>query len=336
MIPINEMEMQMKAAMYDRYGGPEVVAVRDMPKPVPKAGEVLIRVRATTVSSGDWRARSLTMPAGFGLIGRLVFGVSRPRQPVLGTELAGVVEEVGASVTAYKPGDEVIAFAGGSMGCHAEYRTMPADGAMALKPKTLSFADAAAVSFGAMTALEFLRRGDVKAGESVLVNGASGAVGVAFVQLLKNLGARVTAVCSGANADSILALGADAVIDYTRFDFTVGGAQCDVIVDTAGTAPYVRVKGILKEKGRLLRINGGLGDLITAPFATMGTTKRIVGGPAMGRPEDLHTLVALAAAGKLRPMIDEVYPLERIVEAHRRVDGRHKRGSVVVTMPLAA
>jgi NADPH:quinone reductase-like Zn-dependent oxidoreductase len=322
--------------MYDRYGGPEVVEVRDMPKPVPKEGEVLIRVLATTVSSGDWRARSLIMPAGFGPLGPLVFGISRPRQPVLGTELAGVVEEVGASVTTFKPGDEVIAFAGAAMGCHAEYRTMPADGAIALKPSNLSFADAATLSFGGMTALQFLRRSGVKAGESVLVNGASGAVGVAFVQLLKNAGARVTAVCSGANADSVLAIGADAVIDYTKFDFTVGSERYDMIVDTAGTAPYARVKNILKEQGRLLQVLGRLGDLVTGPFATMGTSKKIIAGPAAGRPEDIRTLARLAAAGKLRPMIDEVFPLERIVEAHRRVDSGHKRGSVVITMPMAA
>lgn len=326
----------MKAAVYHRYGGPEVVEIGELPKPAPKANEVLIRVVATTVSSGDWRARSLSMPAGFNLIGPLVFGISRPRQPVLGTELAGVIEEVGASVTTFRPGDEVIAFTGAAMGCHAEYRTMPADGAIVLKPANLSFADAATLSFGGMTALQFLRRSQVKAGESVLVNGASGAVGVAFVQILKHAGARVTAVCGGDNASRMLALGADAVIDYTRFDFTAGSERYDVIVDTAGTAPFARVKGILKENGRLLRVLGSIADLVTGPFATMGSTKRIVAGPAPGRKDDLRTLAELAATGNLRALIDSTFPLQRIVEAHRRVDSGHKRGSVVVTMPIAA
>jgi NADPH:quinone reductase-like Zn-dependent oxidoreductase len=326
----------MKAAVYERYGGPEVVELRDIAKPVPKPNEVMIRVHATTVSSGDWRARSLEMPPGFGLLGRLVFGVSRPRQPVLGTELSGVVEKVGSEVTAFAVGDEVIAFPGGAMGCHAEYRCLPQDGAIARKPEGLSFADAAALSFGGMTALDFLRRGGVTGGETALVNGASGAVGVAFVQLLKNAGSHVTAVCSGANAERMLALGADVVIDYTKEDFVERGASYDIIVDTAGTAPYARVKNILRERGRLLVVMGSFGDLIMAPFATRGTTKKIIAGPAAERPEDMRTLVGLAAVGKFRPLIDEVYPLERIVEAHRRVDSGRKRGSVVITMPMAA
>lgn len=326
----------MKAAIYKRYGGPEVVELGEIEKPVPKANEVLIRVHSTTVSSGDWRARSLEMPPGFAPFGRLFFGISKPRQPVLGTELAGVIEAVGAEVTAFDIGDEVIAFPGSAMGCHAEYRTMPQDGAIVSKPQNLSFDEAAALSFGGMTALDFMRRGNVKGGEAVLVNGASGAVGAAFVQLLKSAGAHVTAVCSGANAERIRALGAEEVIDYTQEDFVTRGASYDVIVDTAGTAPYARVKDVLREHGRLLVVLGGFGELIMAPFATTGTSKKIIAGPAAERPEDLHTLAGLAAAGKLRPLIDNVYPLERIVEAHRRVDSGRKRGSVVVTMPIAA
>jgi NADPH:quinone reductase-like Zn-dependent oxidoreductase len=328
--------MTMKAAIYEAYGSPEVVHLGEVPKPVPTENEVLVRVRATTVSSGDWRARSLEMPPGFSALGRLVFGIKRPRQPILGTELAGVVEAVGSKVRAFRPDDAVFGFAGGAMGCHAEYRCLPADGRIALKPVQLSFEEAAALSFGGMTALDVFRRGNLKAGERVLINGASGAVGSAAVQIAKHLGAHVTGVCSRENAERVKALGADAVIDYRVQDFATARNAYDVIVDCAGTAPFGRVRHALKEHGRLLVVLGGFGALLTAPFATMGNTRKIVSGPAAERVEDFKVLAELAEQGAFTPMIDEVFPLERIVEAHRRVDSGRKRGSVVVTMPLAA
>ena len=244
----------MKVCVYERYGPPEVLQLKEVEKPNPKDNEVLIKIHATTVTSGDWRVRSLNVPAGFGLIMRLVFGVSRPKQPILGTELAGVVESVGKDVRKFKVGDQIFAFSDAAMGCYAEYKCMPEDGAVALKPANLTYDEAAALSFGGITALDFFRRGKLQSGEIVLVNGASGGVGTAAVQLAKHFGADVTGVCSTANMELVRSLGASHVIDYTKEDFTQNGETYDVIVDTAGTAPFSRSKTSLKERGRLLMV----------------------------------------------------------------------------------
>jgi len=228
----------------------------------PGPDEVLIRIHATTVNSGDWRVRSLEVPAGFGLLSRLALGIWAPRQPILGTELSGVVASVGRDVTTFKAGDAVFAFPGVRMGCHAEYRCMAQDAAVALKPANLSHAQAAALSFGGTTALHFFRKARLGAGKSVLVNGASGAVGTAAVQLAKHFGAEVTAVCSGRNAAMVTSLGADHVIDYTKEDFTRNGRAYDVIIDTAGTAPFARSRASLRDGGHLLVVLGGLRDLL--------------------------------------------------------------------------
>ena len=192
----------MKAIVYSQYGSPDVVSLKEVPKPVPQAREVLIRIHATTVTTGDWRARSLQLPAGFGFMGRLVFGVFGPRQPILGQELAGVIEAVGKDVTRFNAGDEVFAFTGASFGCHAEYRTLSEDGLIARKPPNLSFEEAAALSFGGTTALSFLRdKAGIKHGDRVLIVGAAGGVGSAAVQIAKHFGADVTGVCSTANVE---------------------------------------------------------------------------------------------------------------------------------------
>lgn len=322
----------MKAIVYQRYGPPDVLELREVAKPVPKDNEVLIKVRATTVTSGDWRARSLSMPAGFGLLGRLVFGISKPRQPILGSELAGVVESAGKDVTKFKAGDEVFAFSDARMGAHAEYKTMPEDGAVALKPANLTFEEAAALSFGGTTALIFLRRGKIQRGEKVLVNGASGAVGTAVVQLARHFGADVTGVCSTANLELVKSIGADKVIDYTREDFTKNGETYDIIVDTAGTAPFSRCKGSLKDGGRLLQVLGTLPDLLRAPWASLTSSKKVIAGPVSGSAADLRFLAELAGAGEYKPVIDRRYPFEQMADAHRHVDAGHKRGNVVVTL----
>lgn len=322
----------MRAAVYERYGPPEVVSIRDVPTPAPKEGEVLIRIRATTVSTGDWRARSLALPPGFGPFGRLAFGVLRPRQPILGTELSGIVEAVGGGVDELRAGDEVFAAAGARMGCHAEFRCISARGLVARKPANLSFEQAAALSFGGMTMLSFFGRGELASGERVLVNGASGTVGSAAVQLARHFGAEVTAVCSGANVELVRALGAHRVIDYTAEDFTADGRTYDVIVDTVGNAGYGRVRRSLAKRGRLLVVLGGFLDLLLAPLTGRVRGHRVIAGPARARVEDLHRLAAIASAGAFTPLIDEVYPLERIVDAHHRVETGHKRGSVVVQL----
>lgn len=322
----------MKAAIYERYGPPEVVTLRDVPTPTPSDREVRIRVRATTVNTGDWRVRSLELPPGFGPMGRLVFGVSRPRQPILGTELSGVVDAVGRDVRDFAIGDEVFAFTDASMGSHAEYRCIAADGLVAAKPARLSFEQAAALSFGGMTMLGFFRRGGLASGERVLVNGASGAVGSAAVQLARHFGAEVTAVCGPSNVELVRSIGASHVVDYTAEDFAANGKTYDVIVDTVGTAPYSRVERSLAERGRLLVVLGGIGDLLGAPLVRLTSKRRVIAGPAPARVEDLKQLAEIAASGGFTPVIDQVLPFERIVDAHRRVDSGRKRGSVVVTL----
>lgn len=322
----------MKAIVYDRYGPPEVLRIGEVPKPVPKDNEVLIKIRATTVTSGDWRLRSLNVPVGFKLISRLIFGIRRPKQPILGTELAGIVEAMGKDVTAFKVGNPVFAFSGAHMGCYAEYKCIREDGPVAIKPTDLTFEEAAALSFGGTTALHFLRKAKLQSGQKVLINGASGGVGTAMVQLAKHFGAEVTGVCSGANVDMVKSLGADRVIDYTREDFTKSGEPYDVIVDTAGTAPYSRSRKSLRAGGRLVLVLSGLPDILRIPWVSLTSNKKVIAGPAAEKPEDVRLLSELAEAGRFTPVIDRRYSFERIVEAHRYVDAGHKKGNVVIML----
>lgn len=323
----------MLAAICTAYGGPDVVQLREVETPVPKDKEVLIRIHATTVASGDCRVRASNFPRGFGVAGRLILGLNRPRQPILGTECAGVIEAIGAGVTRFRPGDAVIAFGGAKFRCHAQHRTMREDGALVAIPAGLGFEDAAAIAFGGTTALHFLRGlGRLQRGERVLVNGASGCVGVAAVQLAKYLGAHVTGICSGAKVGLVRSLGADAVIDYGSVDFTASGERWDIILDTVGNTPFARARSALNDKGRLLLVASGLPELLKAPFQSMTSGRTVVGGPAPERPEDLALLATLCKAGTVRPVIDSTYPFDRIVEAHARADSGRKNGSVVVTM----
>jgi NADPH:quinone reductase-like Zn-dependent oxidoreductase len=318
--------------MYERYGPPDVLELKEVEKPIPKDNEVLIKTYATTVTSGDWRARSLNVPVGFGLMSRLFFGVSKPRQPILGTELSGEIVSVGKGVSKFKVGDQVFAFSGAGMGCYAEYKCMPEDGPVALKPSNLTYDEAAAISFGGTTMLNFFRRGKLQRGEKVLINGASGGVGTAAVQLARHFGADVTGVCSSANMELVRSLGATHVIDYTKEDFTQNGETYDIIVDTVGTAPFSRCKGSLRERGRLLLVLGGLPDLLQIPWVSMTSSKKVIGGPATERAEDLRFLAKLAEAGEFKPVIDRRYPFEQIAEAHRYVDTGRKKGNVIITL----
>jgi NADPH:quinone reductase-like Zn-dependent oxidoreductase len=323
----------MKAIVYHRYGPPSVVALADVPKPVPEADEVLVRIGATTVSTGDWRARSLQLPAGLGFMARPVFGLFGPRQPILGTELSGTVEALGEAVTRFKIGDEVFAFTGAKMGCHAEYRAIAEDGLIALKPSRLSFEEAAALSFGGTTALSFLAaKGGIKPGDNVLIVGASGSVGSAAVQIARHFGATVTGVCSAANADLVRSLGADAAIDYATVDFATTGETYDIILDTTGTTPLRRVESSLRPAGRLLVVLGTFAQAIGLERPSMGSRKRVIAGVAAVRAGDLQSLADLAGAGEFLPVIDRNYPLESAAEAHAYVDSGRKRGNVVLTV----
>lgn len=309
-----------------RYGGPETLTLEQAPKPTPAAGEVLIRIVATTVSSGDVRVRALRMPRGMRLIGRLVLGFLGPRRAVLGTELSGIVEAVGEGVTAFAPGAAVIAFSGARLGCHAAYRTVRADGPIAPKPDGLDFETAAALCFGGSTALHFLRKAALQPNETILVIGASGAVGCAMVQLAKAKGAIVTAVTSTANVELVRGLGADAVIDYTAVRDFLDGATYDVIADTVGARRFAGSVHALNENGRFLAIDGEIGDML----AGRRDSKRCIAGPAEERPSDVADLAVMAATGAFRPVIDSTYAFEDMIAAHRRADSGRKRGSVVV------
>lgn len=322
----------MKAFLYHRYGSPDVLQLEEVDKPVPRANEVLIRTLATTVSSGDGRMRSLEVPAGFGWIIRLVAGLRRPRQPILGSELAGVVEAVGQDVTRFQVGDAVFAFSDLSLGCHAAYRCLAEDGGVALKPSALSFEEAAALSFGGTTALDFLRRAKLKRGERILIHGASGCVGSAAVQLACHLGAEVTGVCSSRNLELVRSLGAHQVIDYTQDDVTRQGHTYDVIVDAVGTASFSSSRALLRPGGRLLLLVASLPALLLSGWQSLTTDQSVIAGPASVKAGDLEHLAALAAAGVYRPVLDRRYPFEQIPEAHRYVDTGHKRGTVVITL----
>lgn len=295
------------------YGAPEVLEVRDVPKPKPRAGEVRIRVVATTAHVGDARIRRADP-----FLACLKFGLLRPRRNlILGMELSGVVDAVGPGATTFAPGDEVMAFCGFDLGGNAHYRCLSVTGdnaektgAVMRKPASLSFEEAAALPTGAVTALKNLQKARLGAGQSILINGASGSLGTYAVQLAKHLGAEVTAVCSGRNRQLVEGLGADAVVDYTTRDFTRLGRRFDVVYDAVGLSTPRACRGLLRPGGRHVR-NRGLGRIVHA---------------------DLERVAALVDDGALRPVIDRVLPLDDVVEAHRYVDSGRKRGSVVLAL----
>ena len=323
----------MRAAVVHRFGGPEVVQVERVPKPTPKADELLLRVQASTVSIADHRTRSRDLPKGMWFYIPIALGVFRPRKRVLGMDVAGVVEAVGDEVTGFAPGDEVIAMLGGDFGGHAEYARIPQSKAIARKPRNLDMGDAAALVFGGHTALAYLNRVKLGPGSEVLVNGASGAVGTAVVQLAKQRGATVTGVCSAGKADLVRSLGADHVIDRASEDFATSGRTYDVIVECGGDAPFKRVEHSLKPGGALLLVITSLGGMLTASRNTRRSGKTVTFAPGPVSHEDLAGLSRLAEAGRIRPVVDRTFDLDDIVEAHRYVDSGAKRGNVVLRIP---
>lgn len=313
----------MRAAVVERYGPPEVVRVIDVPRPEPKAGEVLVRVAAVAVTSGDARIRGARFPSGFGPFARLAFGVRRPRRPILGSSFSGVVEAVGDRVRDLAPGDRVCGMNGIRMGAHAEYVAVSAE-RVARTPPEVSHDDAAGLLFGGSTAWHFLcEKASIGAGSSVLVNGASGAIGTNAVQLGRHLGASVTGVTSTANAELVTDLGADRIIDHTRQDLAATTERFDVVFDTVGTLSIAAGRRLLAPGGTLLLAVAGLGDTIRA-------RGDVVAGSAPERVAQHDQLLALVAAGDLVVVQDRSFPLADITEAHRLVDGGHKVGNVVV------
>lgn len=322
----------MKAIVATAYGGPEVLQLKEVAKPTPKDNEILVKVHATTVNAGDSRMRSFTVPPLLWLPARLALGFSKPKHPIYGMELAGEVEAVGSAVQRFTPGDQVVAstFAE-QFGAHAEYKCLPEDGVVVRKPQHLSYAEAATLPIGAQTALYFLKAANIQPGQRVLIYGASGSVGTFAVQLAKYFGAEVTGVCSTRNVALAKSLGADMVIDYTREDFTQNGTTYDVVFDTVGKTTFAQCQGVLKRTGHYLHTALELPGLKGRWYA-LTTGKQVVGGTAVPRIEALTFLKDLSEMGRLKPVIDRCYPLERMVEAHRYVDQGHKTGNVVITV----
>jgi len=309
----------VRAAVYRKYGPPEVLRVTEIGKPIPKDNQILVRVFATTVTSGDVRLRKADP-----FIVRLFFGLLGPRKHVLGSDLAGEVEVVGKEVRRFKVGDQVF---GLGVKTYAEYACLKEDGPRAIKPVNVSFEEAAAIPWGAGCSLYFLRRGGIRAGQRVLIYGASGSLGTAAVQLAKHFGAEVTGVCSTANLDLVKSLGADKVIDYTKEDFTTLGPY-DLIYHTVGKISFSRSVKSLRKGGVYVSA------LLLAPSLRRlrAGGRKVIGGIAKVKAEDMTFLKELVEAGKLRPVIDQRFPLEQIAEAHRHVERGHKKGNVVITL----
>ena len=318
----------MKAVVYEKYGPPEVLHLKEVEMPVPKDNEVLIRIHATAVNSGDIRMRKADPFAV-----RFMLGLIRPGKNVLGIVFAGEIEAVGKNVTLFKNGDQVYGTSVKNFGAYAEYKCLPEENTMAIKPVGLTYKEAAAIPFGGTTALHFLRKAKVQSGQKVLIYGASGAVGTAAVQLARYFGADVTGVCSTSNLEMVKSLGATRVIDYTKEDFSKGTEAYDIVFDTVGKSPFSGSVKSLKKNGYYLRVvHMALAPVIRGLWISITSNKKVIGGVTNETSEDINFLNSLIETGQLKPVIDRTYPIEQIVEAHHYVEEGHKKGNVVITL----
>jgi NADPH:quinone reductase-like Zn-dependent oxidoreductase len=317
----------MKAIVYTQYGIPEVLQLKEVAKPIPKQNEILIRVRATAVNSGDVRLRKADPFAV-----RLFFGLMKPKTPILGSVFSGEIEQVGSSVTLFKVGDPIFGHTDMSFGTYAEHKCLPETGSLALKPATISHQEAAVIPFGGVTALHFLKKASVQHGQKVLVFGASGSVGTAAVQLAKHFGAIVTGVCSTSNIDLVQSLGANKVIDYTKEDFTKNGETYDVIFDTVNKIVISNSVKSLAINGKLILSAAGISEMFQGVWVSITNSRKIkvLTGVISHTAEDIHFLKGLIEVGQLKPVIDRTYSLEQIVEAHTYVEKGHKKGNVAI------
>lgn len=302
----------MKAMVCTKYGKPDVLQLQEVEKPIPKENEILIKIYATTVTSGDCRVRSFNSPLLLWLPLRIVLGLRKPRKSILGVELAGEVEDVGKNVTRFKKGDQLFAMTGMKFGGYAEYICLPEKGTIAVKPENVTYEEAASISFGGTTALHFFRKGTIQTGQKVLIYGASGAVGTAAVQLASYYGAEVTGVCSAKNSELVKSLGADRVIDYQNENFTEKQEKYDLIFDAVGKITKNQCKAALALNGRFVSVEGQ--------------------GIAKVQTKDLLLLKKLMEEGQIKSVIDRCYSLEQVPAAHEYVETGHKIGSVVVTL----
>lgn len=322
----------MKAIVYEQYGSPEVLKLREVSKPEPKPNEVLIRAHAASVTSGDCNIRGFTyIPPGFGIIPRLMFGYRTPRKQILGTEISGVIEEVGTAVNLFKPGDEVFGIGSVYLGAYAEYVCRPESSALILKPSTVSFEEAASLSFGGLTALYFLKKAGIKPGQSILIRGASGGVGIFATQLARHFGAEVTGVCSRKKAELVRSLGASQVIDYESHEFTSQSQKYDIIMDTVvGSNSFCHMRNFLNPGGRYLAVAGGPREMLHMAVTSVFGSKKVVFGSPTERKAELEFLADLVAKNHLKVVVDKVFKLEDTKNAHLYFETGNKMGQVVI------
>jgi NADPH:quinone reductase-like Zn-dependent oxidoreductase len=330
----------MKAIVFTEYGSPDVLKLKEVEKPTPKDNEILIRIHATPVNIGDLWARNFraisprtfSMPAPLWLPARLVMGFSKPKKQILGSEFAGEIEAVGQAVTRFKVGDPVFGYRGMNLGANAEYLCMPEAGLVALKPANASYEEAAAIPYGALTALNLLRKVNIQPGQKVLINGASGGIGSGAVQLAKYYGAEVTGVCGTPRLDMVKALGADYVIDYTQEDFTRNGETYDLIFDIQGKRSFAECKRALKPDGKLLYASFKMKQLFQMLWTSRFGGQKVICALSGETQADLLFVKELIESGKLKTVIDRCYPMEQAADAHRYMESGHKQGSVIIMM----
>jgi NADPH:quinone reductase-like Zn-dependent oxidoreductase len=328
----------MKTIVCTKYGPPEVLQLKEVEKPTPKENEVLIKISATTVTAVDCELRRFNkFPLWIWLPGRIIMGIRGPRQKIMGLELSGEIEEVGKEVRLFKKGDRVFAETGHGVGTYAEYICLPEKGVLTIMPESMTYEEAAAAPVGGCTALAFLRKANITSKQKILINGAGGSIGTFAVQLARHFGAEVTGVCSTANLELIKALGAEKAIDYTKEDFTKSGLTYDIIFDTIAKSSFSSCKSSLKPEGIYLTTIPSLGNTLQMLWTSMFGRKKALFKPCGAastneKAKILISLKELIEAGKIKPVIDRVYPMEKIVDAHRYVEKGHKKGNVVVTV----
>ena len=331
----------MKAIVFTEYGPPDVMQLKDIEKPTPKNDEILIKVHATLVAYGDVSVRNLNnvslqefhMPEPFWILNRIVFGFSKPKVTILGSEFSGEIESVGDEVNRFKEGDQVFGYVGESMGANAEYLCVPEDEVLAAKPDNMTYEEAAAVPFGSMVALNLLRKGDIQPGQKILINGASGGIGQYAVQLAKHhFRVEVTGVCSTPRTEFVKSLGADKVIDYTKEDFNQSGETYDLVLDILGMGSFSKSKGSLSKNGRYLYASFKMKQVFQMLWTSISEDKKVICALAPTKTEDLIFIKELIEAGEIKSVIDKKFSLEQTAEAHRYVESGHKRGNVVIAI----